>query len=173
MFLFIIIFLVLSPLSSLAADSQPDETLAPVVVTATRIETPQEEVTTSLSVITSEDIRAKQAVTVEEVLRDVPGLDVVQSGSRGATTSVFIRGSDSDQVLVLIDGVEVNSVTSGGFNFAHLTTESVERIEVLLTAAIQPHRVGVDALLDGGVRYLLDQDADLQDLAPWDVGFSG
>jgi len=131
MFLFIIIFLVLSPLSSLAADSQPDETLAPVVVTATRIETPQEEVTTSLSVITSEDIRAKQAVTVEEVLRDVPGLDVVQSGSRGATTSVFIRGSDSDQVLVLIDGVEVNSVTSGGFNFAHLTTESVERIEVL------------------------------------------
>ncbi len=131
MFLFIIIFLVLSPLSSLAADSQPDETLAPVVVTATRIETPQEEVTTSLSVITSEDIRAKQAVTVEEVLRDVPGVDVVQSGSRGNTTSVFIRGSNSNQVLVLVDGMEVNSVTAGNFNFGHLLTDNVERIEVL------------------------------------------
>jgi len=124
-------FLIFFPSFSLAAEPQQEQTLPPVVVTATRVETPQEQVTTSLSVITSDDIRAQQALTVEEVLRDVPGLDVVQSGSRGATTSVFIRGSDSDQVLVLIDGVEVNSVTSGGFNFAHLTTESVERIEVL------------------------------------------
>ncbi|HEX9879408.1 MAG TPA: TonB-dependent receptor plug domain-containing protein, partial [Candidatus Binatia bacterium] len=124
-------FLIFFPSFSLAAEPQQEQTLPPVVVTATRVETPQEQVTTSLSVITSDDIQAQQAATVEEVLRDVPGLDVVQSGSRGATTSVFIRGSDSDQVLVLIDGVEVNSVTSGGFNFAHLTTESVERIEVL------------------------------------------
>ena len=114
-----------------AAEPREEETLKPVVVTATRIETPQEEVTTSITVITAEDIRAQQAETVSEVLRNVPGLDVVQSGSRGTTTSVFIRGSDSDQVLVLIDGVEVNSTTAGAFDFAHLTTENVERIEVL------------------------------------------
>jgi len=116
---------------SLAAEPKPDETLAPVVVTATRVETPQEQVTTSVTVITSEDIRAQQAVTVEEVLRNVPGLDVVQTGSRGTVTSVFIRGSESDQVLVLIDGVESNLTTTGGFNFAHLTTENIERIEIL------------------------------------------
>lgn len=108
-----------------------EETLEPVVVTATRIETPEAEVTTSISVITAEDIKAAQAETVLEVLRQVPGLDVVQSGSRGNTTSVFIRGSNSNQVLVLIDGMEINSVTAGLFNFAHLLTDNVERIEIL------------------------------------------
>lgn len=131
-FLFLItFFFIVFPLSSLAADLQEDPTLAPTVVTATRIETPVDQTTTSITVITEKEVQAKQAVTVEELLRDVPGLDVVQSGSRGTTTNVFIRGSDSDQVLVLVDGVETNSVTTGGFNFAHLTTESIERIEVL------------------------------------------
>lgn len=116
---------------SLAAEPKPDETLAPVVVTATRVETPQQEVTTSISVITAEDIRRQQAETVLEVLRSVPGLDVVQSGSRGTVTSVFIRGANSNQSLVLIDGVEANLTTTGGFNFANLTTENIERIEIL------------------------------------------
>ena len=97
-FVFLVFFL---PTVSPAAEPKQDQTLAPVVVTATRVETPKDDVTTTLSVITSEDMRAKQAVTVEELLRDVPGLDVVQSGSRGNTTSVFIRGSNSNQVLVL------------------------------------------------------------------------
>jgi vitamin B12 transporter len=64
-------------------------------------------------------------------LRKVPGLDVVQTGSRGTNTAIFIRGSESDHVLVLIDGVEVNSATLGAFDFAHLTTENIERIEIL------------------------------------------
>jgi vitamin B12 transporter len=129
-FFFLFFFIVLPPLSQ-AAEPRQDQDLAPVVVTATRIETPQEEVTTSITVITEKDIRDRQAETVLEALRDVPGVDVVQSGSRGSNTAVFIRGSESDQVLVLIDGVEVNSTTLGGFNFAHLTTDNVERIEVL------------------------------------------
>lgn len=112
--------------------AEPTEaTLPPVFVTSTRTEIPLELVTTSVSVITAEDIQALQSKTVLEALRHLPGLDVVQSGSRGTNTSVFIRGSESDHVLVLIDGVEVNSTTLGAFNFAHLTTENVERIEVL------------------------------------------
>jgi vitamin B12 transporter len=82
-------------------------------------------------VITAKDIAAQQAETVLQVLRNVPGLDVVQTGSRGAGTSVFVRGSESDHVLVLLDGVEVNSTTLGAFNFAHLTTENIERIEII------------------------------------------
>jgi vitamin B12 transporter len=117
--------------SELPAAEPLEPTLPPVFVTSTRTETPLEQVTTSASVITAKDIQDRQAETVLEVLRNVPGLDVVQSGSRGTTTSVFVRGSNSDQVLVLLDGVEVNSTTLGAFNFAHLTTENVDRIEIL------------------------------------------
>ncbi len=129
--LLLFFFWVFPVCSAIAAEPSQEETLKPVVVTATRTETPQQEVTTSISVVTAGDIRAQQSETVLEALRNVPGLDVVQSGSRGTTTSVFIRGSDSDQVLVMVDGVEVNSTTLGSFNLAHLTTENIERIEIL------------------------------------------
>jgi vitamin B12 transporter len=119
------------PCYELPAAETPETTFPPVFVTSTRTEIPLEQVTTSASVITGEEIRDREAEMVLEVLRDVPGLDVVQSGSRGNGTSIFIRGSESDHVLVLIDGVEVNSATLGAFNFAHLTTENIERIEVI------------------------------------------
>ncbi|HEY5541984.1 MAG TPA: TonB-dependent receptor plug domain-containing protein, partial [Candidatus Binatia bacterium] len=113
------------------AAQTPEATLPPVFVTATRTETRLDQVTTSATVITAEEIAAQQAETVLQVLRDVPGVDVVESGSRGSGTTVFIRGSEADQVLVMIDGVEVNSTTLGSFNFAHLTTENIERIEII------------------------------------------
>lgn len=102
-----------------------------MVVTATRTEIPLKEATTSLTVVTAADIREQQAETVADVLRTVPGLNVIQSGSRGTTTSVFIRGAESDQTLVLIDGVEVNSPTLGSFDFSNLTTENIDRVEIL------------------------------------------
>lgn len=114
-----------------AAEPNREETFPPFVVISTRLETPEEDVTTSVAVINDKKIESRRAETVLEMLRDIPGVDVVQSGSRGNGTSVFIRGADSDQVLVLIDGVEVNSTTLGSFDFAHLTTENVERIEIL------------------------------------------
>jgi len=109
----------------------PVSQLDPIVVTATRTETPLKEIATSVTVITEEEIQQQQAKTVADVLRLVPGLDVAQSGSRGTTTSVFIRGAESDQTLVMIDGIEVNSVTLGSFDFSNLTTDNVERVEVL------------------------------------------
>jgi vitamin B12 transporter len=115
-----------------AAVEPPQETLMPpMVITATRTETPQSQATTSISVITSKDLEAQHADNALEALRYVPSVDVVQSGSKGNSTSVFIRGANSDQVLVLIDGVEVNSTTLGSFDFAHLTTDNIDRIEVL------------------------------------------
>ena len=130
-FLCVLLFFILFPNLSHSGEPASAESLPPVVVTATRTEVPVNQLTTSVTVITAEEIRERQAELVLEVLRDVPGLDVVQSGSMGTATSVFIRGSDSDQVLVLIDGVEVNSTTLGAYNFANLTTENIERIEVL------------------------------------------
>ena len=123
-------FFLFLPVSVRGAQA-PEPTLPPVFVTSTRTETPLQEVTTSASVIDAKDIEDQQAKMVLETLRRVPGVDVVQSGSNGASATIFIRGSDSDHVLVLIDGVEVNSTTLGAFNFAHLTTDNIERVEVL------------------------------------------
>jgi vitamin B12 transporter len=128
---FLLIFIVLF-LPSLLSGAEPQEvTFPPVFVTSTRTETSLEQVTTSASVITAQDIQEQQAETVLQVLRNVPGVDVVQTGSRGTNATIFIRGSESDDVLVLMDGVEVNSATVGAFNFAHLTTENIERIEII------------------------------------------
>jgi vitamin B12 transporter len=130
LFCFLLFFIFL-PNFSQGAEPAPADSLPPVVVTATRTEVPLNQLTTSLTVITADDIRERQADLVLDVLRDVPGVDVVQTGSMGNATSVFIRGSESNQVLVMIDGVEVNSTTTGAYDFANLTTENVERIEVL------------------------------------------
>jgi vitamin B12 transporter len=105
--------------------------IATIVVTATRTATRLDEATTSITVIDEDDIRAQQAETVLELLRKVAGVDLVQNGSRGTAAEIFVRGAEADQTLVLIDGVEVNSVTLGAFDFANLTTDNVERIEVL------------------------------------------
>ena len=107
--------------------------LEPVVVTATRMETPLQEVIGSCTVITAEEIATKQYRTVQDALKSVPGLDVVRSGGLGQATSVFLRGGNSEHVLVLIDGVVANdpSITARSFDFAHLTTDNVERIEVM------------------------------------------
>jgi vitamin B12 transporter len=131
MFFWVLLLFILIPGFAGAAESGEAQKLPPVVVISTRFETPEENVTTSATVIDEKKIQSRQAETVLELLREVPGVDVVQSGSRGNGTSVFIRGADSDQVLVLVDGVEVNSTTLGSFDLAHLTTENIERIEVL------------------------------------------
>jgi vitamin B12 transporter len=121
------------PLHCMAAAAQEAEekALGTVVVTATRTEVPLEAVTNSVSVVSEQDIANRQTQAVADALRDVPGVDVSQSGSPGTTTSVFIRGAESDQTLILIDGVEVNSPTLGGFNFGNIMTDNVGRIEVL------------------------------------------
>ncbi len=116
---------------SVAAEDAGPVSLAPVVVTATRFAAPLDTVTTSVSAVTEDDIANRQASTVVDALRDVPGVDVSQSGSTGSAASVFIRGANSDQSLILFDGVEVNSPTLGGFNFGNITTDDVGQIEVL------------------------------------------
>jgi len=104
-----------------------------VVITASRLEEPTKDVASSITSIPAADVKNAQHRMVTDALREVPGLDTVQAGTRGGNTSVFLRGAASAQTLVLIDGIEANDPIDAnrGFNFANLTADNIERIEVL------------------------------------------
>ncbi len=110
---------------------EPTTQLPEVVVTATRTQTRAEDSTASVSVISHDEISQRDQAMVGDALRGAPGMDVTQFGSAGQTAFATIRGSNPDQVLVLLDGVEVNTPTVGQFDFANLTTDNLNRIEVL------------------------------------------
>jgi vitamin B12 transporter len=116
-----------------AVDEPPAHHVGDVIVTATRTDTPAAEVASSVTVVTSEEIKRRQLTLVTEVLRSVPGVDVRRNGGPGSTTSIFLRGGDSDHVLVLLDGVELNDPSSPSRTpiLNDLTTEDIERIEVV------------------------------------------
>lgn len=130
-------------------DSSAKYNLGEVIVTATKSEIYQAEVGSSTTVITAEDLNKTGKRTVSEALRDVPGVAVVQNGAFGGSTSVYLRGSKPGHTLVLIDGIEVNDPmsTDRSFDFAHLTTDNIESIEIVRGA--QSTLYGSDAM--GGV----------------------
>ena len=102
-----------------------------IVVSATRIETPEEDSPATIDVVRSDDFEIKQIHRVADALREVPGVSVVQSGSPGSLTSVFTRGLRSEHTQVLLDGIPVNQGLQGAFNFGDLTTENIDRIEIV------------------------------------------
>lgn len=119
-----------------------------VVVSASRVPLPAQEVGSAVTVITAEDIERKQVRIVSDVLREVPGVAVSRSGAIGSFTQVRIRGAEGNQTLVLIDGVEVNDPSGGSeFDFGNLLAADIERIEVL--RGPQSALYGSDAI--GGV----------------------
>src|SRR3989441_4482883 len=102
-----------------------------VVVSATRFDIPLDQSPASVSVITSEDLEQKQIERVSNALREVPWLSVVQTGTAGQLTSIFTRGLRSEHTQVLLDGIPINQGLQGAFNFADLTTDDIDRIEVV------------------------------------------
>jgi vitamin B12 transporter len=103
----------------------------PVVVSATRFDIPLDQSPASVSVIPSADIEQKQIQRVSGALREVPGLSVVQTGTAGQLTSVFMRGLPSQDMQVLLNGIPINQGLAGQFDFANLTTDDIDRIEVV------------------------------------------
>ena len=102
-----------------------------IVVSATRIEMPEEDSPATIDVVRSDDFEIKQTHRVADALREVPGVSVVQSGPPGSLTSVFTRGLRSEHTQVLLDGIPVNQGLQGAFNFGDLTTENIDRIEIV------------------------------------------
>ena len=104
--------------------------LSPVTVTATRLPVSRTGTPAAITVITGDELRARGITRLTDALRDVPGASVVQSGSFGSQTAIFLRGGESDYTKVLIDGVPVNDA-GGAIDLAHLSLADVERIEIV------------------------------------------
>ena len=140
------------PFSALA-ESDSTDTLDPVVVTATRTNAREDQIANTVTVITAEEIKARRINFVADILRVVPGLDVISNGGTGQQTSVFTRGSNSNQTLVLIDNIRMNDPGSpnNSFDFANLQVDDIERIEILRGAASSMW--GADAM--GGVIHII------------------
>lgn len=105
----------------------------PIIVSANRAPQATSEVAQSVAVISLDEIVSRQSVAVADLLRQVPGVTVTANGGLGTTTSISIRGAESEQTVALIDGVKINdpSTPGGGFNFGNLLTGNIERIEVV------------------------------------------
>ena len=116
---------------ALAAD--PDQPMQQVVVTATRIPTPELDIPAGVSVITRHDIDTRGYNTLVDALSAIPGIRVSPSGGAGGNASIFVRGTNSNHVLVLRDGMPINDAadSSGAFNFGVDTLADVERIEII------------------------------------------
>lgn len=111
----------------------PEYVMDPVVVTATRTPTEASRTGASIEVVTGEELLQQGAVTVFEALERIPGLITARAGAAGGTGSVYLRGAKAEHLLVLVDGVEVNDplAPAGAFDWTSLTTDAVERVEVV------------------------------------------
>ena len=130
------IWLTIAPLVGRGQEASPTPSMGEaeageVIVSATRFDIPLDQSPASVSVIMSEDIEQKQIERVSDALREVPGLSVVQTGTPGQLTSVFTRGLNSAHTQVLLDGIPINQGLAGQFDFANLTTDNIDRIEVV------------------------------------------
>ena len=136
-----------------------------VVVTATRTEAPASQVGASVTTFTRDDLERRQLPLVSELLRTSPGAMVVRAGAPGAVTSLFVRGGESNYNKVLLDGIPLNE-PGGTFNFGNLTTEGLERVEIVRGA--QSALFGSDAM--ASVVQLFTKRADRRDSTPHVAG---
>lgn len=119
----------------------------PLVVTATRAEQSLGDSLAAVRIIDRDDIDRSQAPDLIELLRLEAGVDILRGGGPGAQTSLFLRGSNSNQVLVLIDGVRVAAAGTGAFAWEVIDPALIERIEIV--RGPRAARWGSDAI--GGV----------------------
>lgn len=134
------------PGAGLAVEEEPIKT-EEVVISATKTPLPVSQVTSAVEVITGEELEQKKIKTVIDALRLAQGVAAFSNGGPGTTATVRLRGAQANHTLVVLDGTIMNSGTTGDFDFANLTAENIERIEILRGA--QSMLWGSDAM--GGV----------------------
>ncbi len=125
-----------SAVSFVRADNSVDQELPvyqkePITVTATRTAQTADASLASMTVITRKDIERRQARSIHDLLRGAPGINIVNNGGPGKSTFMQMRGTETDHILVLIDGIKVGSATSGTTPFENIPVEQIERIEIV------------------------------------------
>ena len=144
-----------------ALDGSDPSSLKTIEVTATRVAETVDASLADVSIITRRDIEASGSVDLTDLLRMQAGVDVARSGGAGEQTAVFLRGTNSNHVLVLIDGVRVASSNTGAFAFENLPLDAIERIEIV--RGPRASYWGSDAI--GGVIQIFTRKLDAAHLA--------
>lgn len=129
------------------AQAQGNQRLSDLQVTANRLPQSQSDVLASTTVIDRDDIERSQAGSIIDLLQGRAGIEIAQNGPPGTLSSLFMRGTESDHSLVLVDGVRINSATSGGASLEMLPLEAIERVEIVRGPRAAAY--GADAI--GGV----------------------
>jgi vitamin B12 transporter len=114
-----------------------------IVVSATREAAPAANVGASVTVFTASDIERRGSILISDLVRETPGVSIIQTGGAGGQTSLFLRGGESTYTKVLLDGIPLNE-PGGTFNFSGLTTTNLARVEVVRGA--QSALYGSDAM---------------------------
>ena len=130
--------------------------LEDVIVTAARIPQTRESVIGDVTVIDAEEIQRAGQSTFVELLQTQPGVEISSNGGLGSNSSVFLRGTNANQVVVLVDGLRVSSITDGRTNFGNIPLSQIERIEILRGPASSLY--GQDAV--GGVIQIFTKRGD-------------
>ena len=145
-------------LIAFAAPALAQSTGENVIVSATRVPTPAAEIASSVTVITAGEIEARQQRSLPDVLRSVPGLNIVQTGGAGGQTSLFIRGTNSNHTKVLLDGIDMSdpSTANGVADISKLLAGDIAKVEVL--RGPQGALYGSDAI--GGVVNIITKSGE-------------
>jgi vitamin B12 transporter len=144
-------------------------TLDAVQVTANRSAMPVDDALASVTIITRSDIEQSQASDVYTLLGQQAGIDITRSGGTGSLNSIFLRGSNSNHTLILIDGVRVNSATQGSFDVSVLPIAMIDRIEIVRgpRAALW----GSDAI-GGVIQFFTRKPSDFVELRVGNYGYA-
>ena len=158
----------LFPASSVAIQNQPytgeisDDT---IIVTATRTATSVDQALATSALITRQEIMENQNLSVTDALRTITGIDIASNGGPGQTSSIFIRGAESDHSLIMIDGVKINPGTIGVAAIQNIPLNMIDRIEVIMGPRSTLY--GSDAL--GGVIQIFTRRGETTE-AGWRFG---
>lgn len=161
-----LLFSTLPLAAGVAAQTSADVETREVIVTANRLAQPLGETLAASTVFTLEDIEAAQAESLFDLLAGAPGIQMARTGGQGTQTSLFMRGTNSDHTLILINGVKANTASEGFARLENIPVAQIERIEVV--RGPQSSLYGADAI--GGVIQIFTKQAARNDA---DAGFSG
>jgi vitamin B12 transporter len=140
------------------ADISPDEIM---VITANRFEQPIEHVIAPIEVITQEEIQAIGARNLTQVLKRLPSIQITNQGGMGQTSELYVRGTSSGDIIVLMNGVRLGSATTGQINFSAIPLAGIQRIEFIRGSRAAVY--GSDAI--GGVINIITDEKPFKNTA--------